>query len=87
MRSFVPITPLGSEFLKPIFVGEVITCHPADDDATQSRLGTWPPAQFSTRGRPQLPRGMGESPRPIAPSHGENRGSSPLGSANKIRHF
>ena len=50
MRSFVPITPLGSEFLKPIFVGEVITCHPADDDATQSRLGTWPPAQFSTRG-------------------------------------
>jgi hypothetical protein len=24
---------------------------------------------------------------PRAPSHGENRGSSPLGSANKIRHF
>ena len=65
---------LGSEFLKPIFVGEVITCYPADDDATQSRLGAWPPAQFSTRGRPQLPRGIGEGPRPIAPSHGENRG-------------
>ena len=30
----------------------------------------------------QLPRGIGDSLRPIAPSHGENRGSSPLGSAN-----
>jgi hypothetical protein len=30
-------------------------------------------------------RGIGDGLRPIAPSHGENRGSSPLGSANKIK--
>ena len=35
----------------------------------------------------QLPRGIGDGLRPIAPSHGENRGSSPLGSANDINHL
>ena len=28
-----------------------------------------------------------DGPRPIAPSHGENMGSSPLGSANEINHL
>src|SRR6266498_2462072 len=32
----------------------------------------------------QLPRGIGDGLRPVALSHGENRGSSPLGSANNF---
>ena len=58
----------------PIFVGEVITCYPAD---MTPRSPGWVPGHrhSSPPGeRPQLPRGIGEGPRPIAPSHGENRG-------------
>ena len=36
-------------------------------------------------GSTTVAEGIGDGLRPIAPSHGENRGSSPLGSASEIK--
>jgi hypothetical protein len=49
-----------------------------------------PPTKFEAAGLPPKPDSHGivslGKDEPL-PSHGENRGSSPLGSANKIKHL